>query len=73
MVVRVQGGGRASHGGAGKEAGSSRAPRAHRSTRTRDHRTAAHESQNAVPNLARRPDEKRPQRSEILLELTGKL
>lgn len=49
-----------------KGAGSSRAPRAHRTTRTRDHAVTAHESQNAVPNLACQSDERRPQRPDTV-------
>lgn len=53
MVVRVQGGGRASHGGAGTSPAGSRAPRAHRTAHTRvPHTAAAHENQNAIPDLA---------------------
>lgn len=45
MVVRVQGGGRASHGGAGTSPAGSRAPRAHRTANTRvPHTGAAHEN-----------------------------
>lgn len=45
MVVRVQGGGRASHGGAGTSPAGSRAPRAHRTAYTRvPHTAAAHEN-----------------------------
>lgn len=44
--------------GNGRVTGRSRAPRAHRTARTRDHHAAtAHESQNAFPDLASNPDE----------------
>lgn len=50
MVVRVQGGGRASHGGSGRLPAGSRALRAHRTAHTRvPHTAAAHENQNAIP------------------------
>lgn len=50
MVVRVQGGGRASHGGSGRSPAGSRASRAHCTAHTRvPHTAAAHENQKAIP------------------------